>query len=547
MKNQRAILILTVLIFTILACSLSSCSSSITDTMGGMGVPLPPDEAYGVLCFVEVEDAIIANAPVFEIYYSQDGGLNWLLEGFDFSGFSGSDCSPNKTLPKELWVTPDGQVRYRFNPGESVEISTDQGQSWVMAYDLTNFNWEPVTPPEADREVIIQPGPLDAMIDPRSGNLLLAMGHAGILVGLPNGEWRWVSAGSYSLEAVSLDQLSDSEVEGIEETVLLPLSTLVAQDVEIDMENNYVNALAFAPNNSVLAVSGFEGGIKLYDFRRGDLLHWQEWGQDVQHRKLYGAVFSSDSKSMVTCGTNVDQTLRFWNVDSWAQINVYEGYQTSAIDVGIYGGDQFFAVAFRKDPAVTDQVHIFSLPEGELITILNSHFGDVSSVLLIPGSRLLAIGSSSGGVEIWDYAQVERLASFYANGKGDGPAAIYQKIHTLGYDPIDNLLMALTGEGKLTGWDISTGGISRQLALAIPHGWYISSSAISEDGSLVAVGMQNGPLLLFDSRSGQVFSRQWIEDGGTLMQLGFSPQGDWLAAGFANGRVKLWRVEGLIE
>jgi len=547
MNNQRVFLILIALFFAILACSISSTNPSPTDPEGGVGVPLPPDEDYGVLCFVEFEHTIVASAPVFESFFSQDGGLTWIQEGFDYGGLAGSDCTPNIKLLRELWVPPGGQVRYRFNPGESVEISQDQGQNWAIAYDLSNISWEPVTEPDPKWEVIVQPGPLDAMIDPRSGNLLLAMGHVGILVGLPSGDWHWVRAGRYTLEAVSPDQIPETEEDVTEETVLLPPSSLVAPDVEVDTENNYVNALAFAPDGTVLAISGFEGGIKLYDFRQGDLLHWQQWGQDVQHRKLYGAIFSADGKTLITCGTNVDQTLRFWDVDSWAQIKVHEGYQTSALDAGAYAGDQYLAVAFGIDPAVKDQVHVFSLPEGELVTTLSSQLGDLSSVLLIPETRIIAVGSSSGGVEVWNYDLGERLSINENGDKDDVRAAIYLKVHALGYDPQNQALLTLTGDGRLIAWDISTGEMVRQLAVAIPHGWYISSNAFSEDGSLVAVGMQNGPLLVFDSKSGQLLSRQWIEEGGTLMQLAFSPDGEWLAAGFANGRVKLWRVERLIE
>ena len=39
-------------------------------------------------------------------------------------------------------------------------------------------------PPNPVRTLVVQPGPLDAMIDPASGNLLLAMGHAGVLLRL---------------------------------------------------------------------------------------------------------------------------------------------------------------------------------------------------------------------------------------------------------------------------------------------------------------------------------------------------------------------------
>jgi len=54
-------------------------------------------------------------------------------------------------------------------------------------------------------------------------------------------------------------------------------------------------------------------------------------------------------------------------------------------------------------------------------------------------------------------------------------------------------------------------------------------------------------LLVFDSSSGELFSRQWINEEGTLQKLAFSPDGMWLAAGFTTGKVKIWRVDHLIH
>jgi len=94
---------------------------------------------------------------------------------------------------------------------------------------------------------------------------------------------------------------------------------------------------------------------------------------------------------------------------------------------------------------------------------------------------------------------------------------------------------------------MSTGDLAWQLALQIPHGWYVNIATFSADGRLVAVGMHNGPLLVFDSSSGELFSRQWINEEGTLQKLAFSPDGMWLAAGFTTGKVKIWRVDHLIH
>jgi hypothetical protein len=45
--------------------------------------------------------------------------------------------------------------------------------------------------------VTAKPGPLDAVVDPVTGNLVVAMGVDGVLVRLPGGEWRWISVGEY--------------------------------------------------------------------------------------------------------------------------------------------------------------------------------------------------------------------------------------------------------------------------------------------------------------------------------------------------------------
>jgi hypothetical protein len=193
MIRYRLSIFLTMVI--ILACGQVPIGQSTTKPKGGMGVPLPPTEDYGVNCFVEFGDYIIAKAPSFHTYRSLDGGLTW-GELPDSSLLSGSDCSSREER-WDLWASPEGVVRYRFNPGINIQLSTDSGANWESILDLNTVDWQAQNTPEPDTEVIVQPGPLDAMIDHNKGNLLLAMGQAGILLRSPSGEWQWVLVGRY--------------------------------------------------------------------------------------------------------------------------------------------------------------------------------------------------------------------------------------------------------------------------------------------------------------------------------------------------------------
>ena len=88
-------LIIFLAFIILLACSQTPSGESAQKPPGGMGVPPPPTEDFGVSCFVEFGDSISAGAPSFHHYSSKDGGLSW-DEASDVSSMGGSDCCLSK-------------------------------------------------------------------------------------------------------------------------------------------------------------------------------------------------------------------------------------------------------------------------------------------------------------------------------------------------------------------------------------------------------------------------------------------------------------------
>ena len=98
--------------------------------------------------------------------------------------------------------------------------------------------------PEPGTDVVVQPGPLDAMIHPASGNLLLAMGHAGILLRLPAGEWQWVEAGRYyhgDLSSIRAEAARLKAQHSGSPPAVIPLPP----DTVIKAHENYTTSLVF--------------------------------------------------------------------------------------------------------------------------------------------------------------------------------------------------------------------------------------------------------------------------------------------------------------
>ena len=564
MKRNRLGILLVILTF--LTCSIGANKESYAESDSRMGVPPPPTDDHGVSCFVESGEIIIAQAPSFHTFHSLNGGFTWwdgLPDNYDANFLGGSYCSSRKGS-WELWASLEGVTRYRFDPGNNVQLSTDSGTSWEHIFDLTTISWQPLNTPEPGTDVIVQSGPLDAMIDHDSGNLLLAMGHAGILLRLPSGEWQWIHVGRYYHGEPPQQQTADPAPK-LQPAALQP-------DTVLNAHEHYTTSIAFSPDGNILATSGYDGGIKLFDFPQGDLLFWQQWGNDRRDSTIYGAAFSPDGKTLVTCGTNVDQTLRFWDIESRELIKKYDGFQTGALDVTKINGEQFFAIAYGNESTSSNQrsgcsavvaglrnidfveattsrnqIRIFQLPDGRNVSTLKSQLSEITSLHFLPNSSLLAAGGFSGGVELWDIETREKVFTFQPDQQPDGRIAAYGKVYSIGYSPADNAVMAVFGDARLKAWHVSTGEPAWSLSLPAPHGWYLSSAAFSSDNQMVAVGMPNGFLMLFDSKDGRVLSKQWFEEVNTLMELVFSPDSQWLSAGFASGNVKIWQVNRLVQ
>jgi len=141
-----------------------------------------PAQDYGIDSLSWKGDRIIAHWQ----YVSKDGGLTW------------EEVEPAARVEKEKLPKRLDEIRYTYTPGEVIKVSTDGGKTYPFDYPL-----RPVSQPlrikyeMRDGIPVFKQGPLDAGIDPVSGNVLFAMGHEGVLVFTPDHEWEWVPVGPY--------------------------------------------------------------------------------------------------------------------------------------------------------------------------------------------------------------------------------------------------------------------------------------------------------------------------------------------------------------
>ena len=219
----------------------------------------PPPVDFGVACLEkrDTQIATITREDSRDYFVSEDGGITWQqnsLEERTSYNFPPCTRTSGEWRERQEWVLTDPanhQIQYRFRPGEGVDISQDGGQTWMADFDLSEVGKEARALYHNNTHQgfglpFTFPGPLDALIDEQSRNLILAMGHDGVLVRKPDGEWRWVTVGPYTFERLdqfdAITQILETELWFALVLGILSLPTLV-QPLRNDMSCTLVSSL----------------------------------------------------------------------------------------------------------------------------------------------------------------------------------------------------------------------------------------------------------------------------------------------------------------
>ena len=158
---------------------------------------IAPD--YGIVCLNAATHPISAYA-AYDGYTSADGGLTWVSSGrVSFSDHPCPGYFENTANEWQEMAVPTGAETYRYRTGDIIQVSQDGGQTWQTAY-LSPARSEAIqayVTRSSRFNPVYRAGPFDAVVDPLTGNLIFSMGHEGVLVRTPSGEWQPAAVGRY--------------------------------------------------------------------------------------------------------------------------------------------------------------------------------------------------------------------------------------------------------------------------------------------------------------------------------------------------------------
>ncbi len=331
-----------------------------------------------------------------------------------------------------------------------------------------------------------------------------------------------------------------------------------------------VPGVAFSPDGTLVAAGGEDRAIRLWNSSTG-----QPRGTvvDAHEGRVTSLAFSPDGRFIASSGH--DKTVRLWRVGPGGltlQLRIDDA--GNGLDHLAYSPDGLRVAAAAQD----GYVRVWDARTGKALGVpLVGHRGTVRSVSFTPDGNRIVSGGFDGTVRIWDGhgavnsavalggidlgvvgmsfapgAGDHRLAAVgidgtlrqWDTGTGQAVGTLIQVPRHVGFNAVTysadgRRLLTVSGDNVIRVWDAESG----RAVLPLLRGPIARGSAVatSRDGKLVASATDGGHVTVWHADTGREAHRLGpLRD--QVWSVGFSPDGQRLAASGAKGLFVLWQL-----
>jgi WD40 repeat protein/serine/threonine protein kinase len=279
-----------------------------------------------------------------------------------------------------------------------------------------------------------------------------------------------------------------------------------------------IEAIAYSPDDSMVAAGGDFGFLKLWDAQTGEEIA----AVKASESPIMALAFSPDGKSLITGG--IDGVGRIWNVPQLTVAQTLKSH-ISQIRGAAYSPLGNLVATGALDPSV----RLWNPTDGSLAREITQGVAEVACVAFSPDEKLLAVGYHN------PYS-----ASIFAVETGKLVATLEghtSSILTVAFNPAGTRLITSGYDATIRCWDVGTWQELRAMTGVNRNG--VTSIRYSPDGKTIAAGIGDGRVDFYDAESGFFQKTLTCDDQGAAT-LSFSHDGKRLAIAGSGQAVRIW-------
>jgi WD40 repeat protein/DNA-binding SARP family transcriptional activator len=332
-----------------------------------------------------------------------------------------------------------------------------------------------------------------------------------------------------------------------------------------------VNDVAYSRDGSMLATTGDDGAVRVWDPLTGDEVSSFEdrggdvvWGpsfspdgarlaaawptealvrvldvssgqvvSEIESVESFSTSFSPDGER-IALGDYIEREVKVVDALSGAEVMTLGDHELDVFDVQWSPDGQWIAATLEDG-----KIRIWEAQTGQHQFTLTGHSGVVSGLDWSPDSTRLATGGADGTTRIWEVAPtgVRETTSLSSRGTRSG-------VQSVSFSPDGQRVLAGDhGVNGVTAWDISATGGGEWASVA--GGPVFDAVAFTPDGSGVVTGVGSGSVSISSAVTGEqqaVIGPGADAHAGDVQLLAMSSDGQSLATGARSGPATIWDV-----